>query len=629
MNLSPAFFLPGNRLNFRFAGAYTTGCNDPLSNLLWAEISDRSTLTLILTKLPPQLDLSQLPLPFFDPHEAQKLSLPFILPLQPSDAELKAAGIAASWFGALADFRGAMFTVSHDAPAQGNAVLVVTGNDAAADLSLPTIQGPTLAEIPNPNDPSSSLLIIGGRNGDEAVAAAQALALGSRLSANELASGAVDAVAAPEIPVRLPYDAPNWIATDRKVQLGELVAAQALNGSGYSTVMNVPFQTAPDLYNWRDQPFPLDVTFRAPPGPILDLATSHLDLSINGTYLASTPLAPKLSFFGWLRRQLVLGSAGSAHHVIFEIPPYDVFAQNQLQFTFDTRPLSRGGCQAIPDDINYSIDPTSTIDLSSAYHFSPQPRLGFFRNAGFPFTIYADLSDSAVVLPAQPDATELGAYLTLMGRFGRLTGYPAVRISVVKPAELDAAAGHHLLVLSTMAQAGDTATLFANTPVQLNGNNISVPLPGVLDEIGQVFGDAVAADRRQSATLLQTQLGANDALLMGVQSPLQSGHTEIALLAATSKGLSNMVQALDNPALQPLIQGDLTILAGGAATSYRIGPVYWIGAIPPWLWPTWALRGRPDLMLLLLVSACLLTATGIYWPLRRRNARRLSVRDRK
>ncbi len=108
------FFQDNNRLNFRFTGRYTTDCNDPLSGLLWSTISDTSTLTLTLERLPPQRDLSRLPLPFFDPHEKTMLSLPFVLPPNPSNETLQSAGIVASWFGQLADFRGASFPVTSE-----------------------------------------------------------------------------------------------------------------------------------------------------------------------------------------------------------------------------------------------------------------------------------------------------------------------------------------------------------------------------------------------------------------------------------------------------------------------------------------------------------------------------------
>ena len=626
MNINPAFFLSSgnNRLNFRFAGMYTTGCNDPLSPLLWANIADSSTLTLILTRLPPVLDLSRLPLPFFDSNESQTLSLPFVLPARANDAELEAAGIAASWFGKLADFRGARFPVSHDAPQFGNAVVIATGSDGAADLNLPPFQGPTLLEIANPNDPLSSLLVIGGRTDDDVIGAAQALAAGS-----VLASGSQDNVMAPVLPARRPYDAPNWIATDRKVRLGELVAPQTLNGNGYAALMHVPFQISPDLYNWRQKSYPLTVYFRSPPGPVLDVAASHLDVLINGTYLASRSLAPRPTLTGWLRKFSQGGVNNGLHLFLVTIPPYDVYTQNQLQFAFDTRPLNRGACRAVPDDIRFAIDPNSTLDFTGTYHFSRQPQLGFFNDAGYPFTRYADLSKTAVVMPARPDSVELGAYLDLMGRFGRQTGYPAYRVAVVRPDETQGVADRDLLVLANMTQAGDVAPFLADTPVQFDSNgNLTVPLPGPIDEIGQVFGDPVAGDRRNAAAVLQAQLGGDDGLMMGARSVLLPKRTQIILLAASSRGVDDLVNALGNPSLQPLIKGDLTILAGGVATAYRIKPTYWVGWIPPWLWPTWFLRGRPLAMLLLLVTACVITAAGLYWPLRRRSARRLSMRDR-
>ena len=79
--LDPLFFTESNRLNFRFSGRYAVECNDPLSGLLWANISDLSTLTMRIEKLPQTRDLSRLPEPFFDRRVMRdKLVLPFIMP---------------------------------------------------------------------------------------------------------------------------------------------------------------------------------------------------------------------------------------------------------------------------------------------------------------------------------------------------------------------------------------------------------------------------------------------------------------------------------------------------------------------------------------------------------------------
>jgi cellulose synthase (UDP-forming) len=153
MPVSPVFFQDNNRLNFRFTGRYTPECNDPLSGLLWSTVYDTSTLTLTLTRLPPQRDLSRLPLPFFDAHQKELLTLPFVMPGNAGNDTLKAAGIIASWFGQLSTFRGANFPVMAEAPQEGNGVLVAVGADARGIAGMPAVNGPTLAVVPNPNDP--------------------------------------------------------------------------------------------------------------------------------------------------------------------------------------------------------------------------------------------------------------------------------------------------------------------------------------------------------------------------------------------------------------------------------------------------------------------------------------------
>lgn len=161
--LDPLFFTEINRLNFRFAGRYAVECNDPLSGLLWATISDFSTLTLRIEKLPQQRDLSRLPEPFFDKHVLRSaLSLPFVVAEGTGPTRMRAAAIVASWFAVLADYRGASFPVSRAIPARGDAVLLAVGADGASGGTLPQIEGPTLAVVPNPNDGLGTVLVIGG-----------------------------------------------------------------------------------------------------------------------------------------------------------------------------------------------------------------------------------------------------------------------------------------------------------------------------------------------------------------------------------------------------------------------------------------------------------------------------------
>ena len=601
MPANPVFFQDRNRLNFRFTGRYTQECNDPLSGLLWASVSDSSTLTLTIARLPPQRDLARLPLPFFDQNLRGRLVLPVVLPAQAGNETLQAAAIVASWFGMLADFRGVAFPVANEAPAEGNAVVLVSGRDGPAGLAIPPVGGPALLEMPNPNDPLATLLVVAGRTPAETIAAASALAAGA-----QVLSGGSMPVQTPALPVRKPYDAPRWIATDRPVRFGELVDPGSLQGSGYVPgTFHVPFRTAPDLYTWRSRPYAAAINFRSPPGPVIDTGPSRLDVAINGLFLKSYSLAPEERPWDWIARQL--GFAVPQQREALAVPPWSVFGQNDLQLYFDARPLHRGDCVAIPEDVHLAVDPDSTIDFSNAYHFTTLPNLAFFADSGFPFTRLADLSESAVVLADRPGTVELSAFLGLMGRLGGLTGYPVFGLSVLRPGEASAVADKDLLLIGTLAHLGAAAELLRASPYRLDGNALRVELPAPLQGVWRLFGDRGAEARRSAAAALAAPLGGGGAAMLGAPAPARNGRSLVALLAGEPQGLDAMVAALGDPRQVSGIQGDLTLLGGGHVTSWRAGPSYTVGSIPPWLWPDWLLRDDPLWILgLMLVSAGLL-----------------------
>ena len=615
MPVSPVFFQDNNRLNFRFTGRYAPECNDPLSGLLWATISDASTLTLTLERLPPQRDLARLPLPFFDGHEKQQLVLPFVLPSNPSNEALQAAGIVASWFGQQAGFRGAVFPVdAQDAP-RGNAVVFAVGERAPG--LAPPVAGPTLAVLPNPADPGGSVLLVAGRTGAEVLAAASALAAGGRTLGGESAT-----VERPGLGQRTPYDAPAWIPSGRPVRLGELVEEAELQGTGYVPgTLRVPFRTAPDLYTFRNQPFPLQVRYRAPPGPIVDLAVSRLDVGINGQYLDSLPLADDPSRRpSWLTRLLDVGAARPASRI--DVPVSGIFGQNDLQFFFDTRPLHRGDCVGVPNDLRMGVDPDSTIDLSRAYRFTELPNLAFFVNSGFPFTRMADLSETAVVLPDRPVSGEVQAFLDMMGRFGSLTGAPALGVAVVRPDGLRAVADRDVLLMGTLARLGAAGELLREAPVRVAGDRLQVEIGTALDAVRRRFDGRTDEERRRANAALSATLVEGTAAVVGAESPWRRGCSVVAVLGGAPAALDAAVAAMRDGDQGALFQGDLALVAGGRVTSYRVGDTYAVGTLPLWLYPSWLLRDRPLGMAGVMIAGCALVAAALSWSLRRRTTRR-------
>jgi cellulose synthase (UDP-forming) len=615
MPVNPVFFQAANSLNFRLTGAYTRQCNDLLSGLIWGTVYNSSTLTMTVQHLPPQRDLAQLPLPFFDRHDNSGLLLPFVLPAQPDDDTLRAAGIVASWFGQQADFRGASFPVSTAAP-PGNAVMIVSSADATVP-GLPPITGPGVAVLPNPSDPNGTILVVYGRNGVETAQAADALVLGARTL-----GGTNVQVTPPDLPVRQPYDAPAWIASDQPVRLGGITDARNLDGAGYDNLIQVAFRTAPDLYTWRERGFPLRIAFRAPPGPIENLAVSRLDVGINGLYLQSIPLSDRISNAWWRNWIPVIGSTGPFHTVY--VPPYDVFGNNALQFFFDTRPLNAGACKAVPADPTMGIDPNTTISLARGYHFAEMPNLAFFVSAGFPFTRMADLSNTTVVLPDTPDTGEISAYLGMMGRFGFLTGYPALQVAVARPEEEAALQKGDILVIGTFDHLGSLTDILRNVPITIGNGQISVkledsPLAGVF----QIFTGSHEDDHRRAAAALSATVNQDTAIIASGRSPWVNQASVVAMMAGTPQGLGNIISSFRDPVVNPLIQGDFSVVSGGQVSSFRIGSTYTVGWIPFWIWPSYLLHDQPFTIVLVMILGCIILTFALHLTLRRRAMTRL------
>ena len=247
--IDPRLVTDYNRVNLQLIGHYTRECEDPDHTSLWANIDSASYLELGWLPLPLSNDLALLPVPFFDSRDTRRLELPFVFAGQPGNGQVQAAGIVSSWFGALAGYRGAMFPVSTGAlPTRGNAVVVATPRNLPAGLVLPEVAGPTLAVATNPNDAGGKLLLVLGRDDAELRAAATALALGAPLSG---ASATLREVK--EISPRKPYDAPNWVPSDRPVRFSELVRSTSeLNVVGYNPdLIRIGLQLPPDLFVWR------------------------------------------------------------------------------------------------------------------------------------------------------------------------------------------------------------------------------------------------------------------------------------------------------------------------------------------------------------------------------------------
>ncbi len=584
-----------NRLRLQLVGHYTLECEDPLHSSLWAVISNKSQIELMVEHLPLPNDLSILPTPFFDHRDNKRLQLPFLFLTGSNAAMLESAGMVASWFGALAGYRGAAFSMHTGAefPESGNAIAFIKGSSTAAEgMTLPLISGPTLAIMSNPKDSKGKVLLIMGRDDAELKHAAQALVMGSATFSG--ASVRVNQIA--PLDLRKPYDAPNWLRTDRPVKFGEILDEKHLNVSGHNAgPVRVPLRLPPDLFGWRAAPVKVDLRYHYTPQQ--GQANSSMLLSAGDQFIKSFHLHSTSQILdkSWLKKWThgeLLPVQSS-----METSLTTLLAHPELQFKFVYDVIKQGECRdTVVDNVRGRIDPDSSIDLTRHPHFMPLPDLGTFGKSGFPFTRMADLSETAVVFSESPSIHDVSTYLTLLGRFGESTGYPATAITVSFGESGLATEGKDLVIIASGEQKW-LSSWTDRLPAAVRGQTKRLGISDLAYKERQwLTSDPRLVQQPIRANLTYSSEGHN-ALFTGFESPVSKGRSVVLISSSSSEAQKMAAYALlvEQGHGQPL-QGSLAVVQNNAIHVLAADYTYSIGNLGIWRRLEWNLaRYWPDL----------------------------------
>ncbi|HKF49704.1 MAG TPA: UDP-forming cellulose synthase catalytic subunit [Terracidiphilus sp.] len=551
-----------NALTMQFIGHYVLVCEDPANSTLWSRVHRSTYLDLSGDLLPLADDLKQLPLPFLDPAVVQPLSVPVVFASEPSAKAIQAAGIVTSYFGMISEGRPVRFPVHIGELPQGNAIIISdSASNLPGGLNMPTGTAPTVAMRTNPNDPYGKVLVISGGDSDQVVAAAQAVAMRS-----DILQGPQVTIDSLTLPAKQAADsAPRWARTDQTIALWDHSEAESLVGDG-SAPLNTYFRIPPDIY-FADKPNAiLHLTYRynsIPIGP-----TSSMQVRINNAFIGSVPLIP---------------GQDASKTMTFDMPVPVVNLRpfsNSLSFDFTFQLLKKGNCaDTTPINWTGAILRDTNLDLRNYPHYAPLPNLELFANAGFPFTRYPDLNNTVVVLPAQPTEQEIEMFVTLMGHFGRHTGFPALRVTVAGPEALHAGATADFLVLGTGDDQPGFNKLSDNLPVSLQSGRAQVhDTQGYFAPLHHAWWKAESDEHAESGEL--TASGTPDAIIEGIESPFDraGGKSVVAIHLRDASTFASFMQTFLYVQQASDIQGSVSFLMGTRFESFKVGAnVYHVG----------------------------------------------------
>ena len=614
-----------NRLSFDFIGSYAPAsvCENPASKTLWAAVDGGSILTLTHQRIRAADDLTLLPAPFVDPADRNPSTLAFSLPSDPTDAMLQAAGITASWAGVASDWRGIRAGVSFDAaPPERHFIVLITNKRRPLFLKdWPEARGPEITVADAPATDWAKMLVIAGRNDADLLVAARALATrGDTFTGNAVRITNLARVTPSE-----PYRVPKWIDTTRKTTLGDILDYEGqLNAKGIDLPpLRIDFRLPPDLFVMTRSSIPFDLKFRYSQ-PAAD-ALSQLRLSLNESLVRTFPLMPEGDGTSRKTSDFAVVDTLSSYLNQIDIPAVLFSSNNRLKFDFAYGASISGGspenCRTvtlIPNEV--AIDPNSSLDFTGFYHFAPMPDLRLFAQSGYPFTIYGDLSQTTIVMPASPDANTTSAMLTTLARFSSQTGAAAHAVTVTTKPAPETLKDRDVLVFGIVPECLLQKNLEKPT-LSLNPDS-RLAAPDFV--IRNVLAKA-AADANDVNQITDMMARGPAAAIAGYESPITPGRSVVALMATPGAGETKLIDRLADPHALGDTGGTLSFVHASPALNFYAEPSYYSGDLP-WHQRLWfRLLDSPLLLVLCTFFAIVLMGIMIYGLMYAHNKRRLRI----
>lgn len=584
LSIDPRYIADFNRVRFELVGHYANVCENPANSAIWLDIGKQSGIDLTLQKLPLKNDLSHFPEPFFDSRDTRPLILPMVFSAQPDVTQQRAAAILASWFGSKTGWRGQRFPVLYNQlPQQQHAVVFAT-NDARPDFlkDLPPVTKPTVEIVSQPDNPYEKMLLILGRNDEDLLTAVQGIAQGELLLRGDIST--IDSVKL--LSPRQAYDAPNWVRTDRRTTFAELtqyenqLQSDGVQPNPVSLTLNLP----PDLFLVRARGIDMDLSYRytAP----FQSDGSRLAVNLNNQFIQDYPLPPKNTTGQQLLHiPLIQGMLDKSHELL--IPALRLGVVNQLRFDFDYANITISGnadgrCETItPITHHVVVDDNSSIDFSGYRHYIEMPSLRAWANAGFPFSRYADLAQTLVLMPPKPDAEQVSTLLNTLGNMGAQTGYPALRVQLTDDWATAKKQDVDLLMIGVI-------------PKDLQDDQripalVDATASWLKEPVRQITPEVNPQSQREQAAESTTTISSRGPLatVIGFQSPFYDQRSVVALLAdGTPRSWQLLNEAMGDSGKRGTMSGSTVVIRESGVNSLRVGESYYVGHLPWWerLW---------------------------------------------
>lgn len=625
LDIPAAMVVSSNNLSFKINDADQLLCERDSTSQYQVTILPSTTLSLEGQQLNIGNRLRNFPRPFIDPLRMTPSRVAMVFGQVVTPGKVSAATILSSWMGIQTSYRGINFPVLRNAMPEENGIVFARPGENIAGMTVPQVKGPTLSMVDNPVNPVYKLMLVIGRNDDELRQAAW------RLTQPLSIDGPSLSVAEQTIPLSKAYDAPRWINTDRPVRLGDLLRKdQSLTTTGiWHDALRVNFRAAPDLFLWDGDTLPVHLNYRFPSESWIDEGSSFLNVGLNGTFLRNLTVN-KVGLLEniWHR----LGGDARQESYTLKLDPYLIYGDNQLQLYFNIKPKATAPCSVLTNNnIKSHIENDSYIDLSHTRHFTLLPNLSYFVGASFPFTRFADYSQTVLMLPEKPSEAEIGTLLDMAGRSGNATGVALNHNSVIFGVPTDGSLmaqikNSDVLAVSTLSQSAFNRAMLQQSPYEVNGHTLGIKEPNMLDKLrGWLTGDwyrqTVDADRYFSSN--EDWRG-----FVSYRSPWNSSRLVVMAIATDDEQLLRLHNDLTLQRINAGVRGDTAIITDeNGIRSFRVGAQFPSGQMQWYRMVIWYASQHAVVLALLALLFSVLVGLSTFVLLKRHAWKRLNPQN--
>jgi len=431
---------------------YTLDCEDPFHAGLWTRVSSDSYLEFVYEELPVLTDLAVFPYPYFDALAYPPSKLSYIMPQEPSAETMTALANVTAAIAQEIAYRPleTEYLSERRTPSENHLIVVGTLREnpeiatllASAGIEPPTGENGLLASIPLPGDPQHAALIVTGENPEAVWKAASAL-VDRATRATYAGKYALVSAFAHKAPAKL-RDWSGFVPDRTDFTFQDLGFAGETVRGYYSAPILLDVKLQPDAkpIEFRQR---LNIHYAYSAEAMQGLST--IEVRLNDHSLHSAPLdKPEGSESEWLSIDV----------------PFDLYgAFNRLEVNFHLVPKRYRSCEPVSDwHLWGTVFPDSNFSLPKDYWLEI-PNLAAVSRWAYPFSVRADFSEAAIILP---DAKNGGAQAGMLRLFALLsTGIkdqnPRIEVYYQDQVTEEILRSRHLIVISPGTDGPVGATL--------------------------------------------------------------------------------------------------------------------------------------------------------------------------